>query len=509
MSRVYKTIKNAKIGLLLFVLNIFVNFLSRKIFLDKLGDDFLGIVSTIRNIIGFLNIADLGIVASISYRLYKPIQEENRLEIQKVMLLFGYFYKRIAIAISLLGFFFLFVIPFLFHQQTVSLTLIYLTYLVTITVSLLGYFFNYHQTLLIADQKDYVVRMYDRIINLAKLICQIALLIIWKNVFAWILLELIFPLLQSYLLRRRITKEYPWLLLNGKFYKETLPDFHQIVKTIKQSFVHRLGGFILNSTDLFFIYIFTSLSMVTLYGNYYLIVQNVNLLIATLLVNIAPGVGNLLSEHNPKKVGQVFSQILSFHFFIASFLSIVLFFIINPFISVWLGNKYLLPISTLALIITVFFLMQIRKAVDVFINGYGLFSDIWAPVIEVAINLTITIIFGKLYGINGVIMGTIISLLLVICLWKPYFLFRKGFDKSVLNYWLEVLPLLSIFFLILFLMIYYLGLNCPVDSYLNFGLFTIKIGLISFVPLILLFAFVNNGFRAVLSRLYAILRFSK
>ena len=77
MSRVSKSLKNAKVGVFFFTVSIFLQFFSRKIFLDELGDDFIGLESTLRSVLGFLNLAELGIGTAIGFTLYKPLFDKN------------------------------------------------------------------------------------------------------------------------------------------------------------------------------------------------------------------------------------------------------------------------------------------------------------------------------------------------------------------------------------------------------------------------------------------------
>ena len=60
-DRVHKSILNAKVNLLFYFLTIFLSFFSRKIFLECLGTEFIGLTGTLGNILGYLNLAELGI----------------------------------------------------------------------------------------------------------------------------------------------------------------------------------------------------------------------------------------------------------------------------------------------------------------------------------------------------------------------------------------------------------------------------------------------------------------
>ena len=87
-------------------------FFSRTIFLKSLGSNFLGLVGTLQNILGLMNLAELGLGAAISFALYKPLQENRKNAISDIISLFGFFTKKIGAfvfgaAIILSAFFFL------------------------------------------------------------------------------------------------------------------------------------------------------------------------------------------------------------------------------------------------------------------------------------------------------------------------------------------------------------------------------------------------------------------
>lgn len=64
-------------------------------------------------------------------------------------------------------------------------------------------------------------------------------------------------------------------------------------------------------------------------------------------------------------------------------------YVITPeLITVWIGPEYLLPQSTLLIMVCMLFIGTLRYAIDAFINAYGIFSDIWSPVAEAAINIS-------------------------------------------------------------------------------------------------------------------------
>ena len=125
----------------------------------------------------------------------------------------------------------------------------------------------------------------------------------------------------------------------------------------------------------------------------------------------------------------------SLRFYIVAVVCYGYYMLVGPFISLWIGEEYILDHTTLLLITAILFVDLVRNIIDSFNNAYGLFQDVWATVVEACINIGCSIWFGYLWGLPGILAGVLLSLLLIIFLWKPYFLFGWGFRISVLHYW--------------------------------------------------------------------------
>ena len=80
-NRTKKSVINAEVNLLFYFLSLFVVFFSRKIFLDNLGADFIGLTGTLLSILGFRNLSELGIGLSVSYFLFKPLADGDKKKI--------------------------------------------------------------------------------------------------------------------------------------------------------------------------------------------------------------------------------------------------------------------------------------------------------------------------------------------------------------------------------------------------------------------------------------------
>lgn len=502
MSRVSKTLKNAKIGVLFYVITIFANFFSRKIFLEYLGDDFIGLTTTLQGILGFLNLAELGIGTAIGFTLYKPIFKKNHELINRILALFGNLYKKVGFITLITGVVVSLFFTLIFKDVDFSYTIIYFVFYCYLSSTLIGYFYNYHLILLEADQKGYVVTQYYKSFTLFRLILQSVVLLYFKNYYLWIGIELFFAIIYSFTLRRKIQKIYPWLDLRYKSNKSILKEFPEIIKKIKQIVVHKIGGFVLNGTDQLLIFAFVNLESVAFFGNYQLIFMNLLGLLNNLFAGTAAGIGNVVAENNKNTIKKVFWEMMSLRYFIAGTICVALFYLTEPFIALWLGEKYILNSAIFMVMLLNLFIMQIRGPVDNFKQAYGLYDDTWAPIAQSIINLVISVALGYKYGILGIMIGSLVSLLLIIIIWKPYYLYKRGFKINCGLYWIGFLKLL-ISFIVSFICFHYIAVKYATfkfENYLEWSFSAIKITIVFSIIYFLTLYIFNKGFKDIVLR---------
>ena len=438
-NRTKKSVINAEVNLLFYFLSLFVVFFSRKIFLDNLGADFIGLTGTLLSILGFLNLSELGIGLSVSYFLFKPLADGDKKKICDIISLLGFLYKRIGQFIIIGGIGVSLFFPLIFKTSTIPLGIAYFAFYSFLGSSAIGYFINYREILLSADQKMYMVSIYSQSFNLLKSILQILLAIYYKNLYLWVAVEFAAAWVQCGVLNWKINKEYPWLKTDKHQGRRLLKEYPDVIKKTKQIVIHQLKDFLLTKSDEIMIFAFVSLKMVAYYGNYVMIISKLSTLFLTLFSGMAAGIGNLVAESSKEHVKEVFWQLSSAKYLTAGILVFSLSFLINPFIGWWLGKDYQLSSLIVTLFMINLFIMQTRPIVDMFNHSYGLYGDVWSAWAEGIINITVTILAASQWGLIGILLGKIISLFFIIVLWKPYYLFSQGFKESVVQYWTGIL----------------------------------------------------------------------
>lgn len=433
-SRIKKSLLNARMNMICYMASLVVAFFTRQVFLDQLGTEFIGLTSTLQSLLGFLNLAELGVASAIGYVLYKPLFDNDKEKINEIICVFGYLYRCIGFFILGAGIILSAFLPLIFPHTNISLGVIYFGFYAYLASSMLGYFVNYKMTLLSADQKNYIITGYFQATTTGKVILQMILAIYVQSFYLYLVIEFVFGGINSIILNWKISQTYPWLESNIKLGKQLLKKYPDIVRYVKQSFIHKVGSFVQFQITPFLIYAYVSLPVVALYGNYTLITQKIQSFTSGVLDSTGSSVGNLISEGNREKIYNTFKELFAIRFTIAGILSVCIYHLCNPFISVWLGNEYPLSHLILLLVSTQFFLTVLRGVTDQFLFGYGLFYDIWAPAVESVIFIGTAMICGSLWGLSGVLCGPLISTIIIVYLWKPYFLYSKGFKKSFWQY---------------------------------------------------------------------------
>lgn len=434
-SRVKKTVLNAKINLICYFAAFITAFFTRKILLDHLGAEFIGLTGTVGSLLSFLNLAELGIGTAIGYVLYKPIADDDKFKINEVISVLGYLYRIIGLAILSLGIIGSLFLPLIFPHTDIPLSVIYFGFYAYLASSLIGYFVNYRTALLSADQRNYIVTGYFQIIGTSKVILQMILAIYLGSFYIYLTIELVGGILNAIILNWKINKTYPWLKSEIKQGKQLFKKYPEIAKYTKQIFAHKVGSLVQFQLTPFLIYSFASLPMVALYNNYTILTQKLEGLVSGVINSTGAAIGNLIAEGDKNKILKVFSELLAIRIFLASLVSICIYKFASPLICVWLGNEYILNNTTVALIATLSGLGIARGIIDQFIHGNGLYGDIWAPYVESTIMIIISLVCGSIWGLSGVLCGSLASIIMIIYIWKPYYLFSRGFKLSVFKYW--------------------------------------------------------------------------
>lgn len=444
-ERIKHGLRNAGTSLFFYFIMLGLNLFSRKIFLEYLGDTLSGLVTTMQFTVGLLNMADIGISTAIIYALFKPIYDDDREEINRIISLFCYLFRLIGIGVVIAGTVIMFLMPSFLEDQVPPVTIM-LSFLTFLATSSLSYFVNYKQYLLSAYQRGYVIVRIFNITTITKIVLQMAALMWLGGGYAsFLILEVVAAVVYSWLLERCVGREYPWLKPSFALGRSIKGEYKPVFRNLKQIVSHKFAAVVLTQTDSVVIAHFISLTTVTLYYNYAMIISKLTTFVTSCFSGAWAGVGNLISEGDRDKIQHVFWQYATATMFLAGVLCGCARLLADPFISVWLGERYLLDDATFVCMLAALYIALLRQPITVFLNGYGLYKDVWSAWLEAGLNIVISVVGGMMYGLIGVVVGTLVSTGVVVLLWKPVFLYREGFCRvGVLSFYTTLFKYLTL-----------------------------------------------------------------
>ena len=438
VSRTKRTIQNSRMSFLLFLIQIFFGFFSRKVFLDYLGAEVIGLNTTLGNILSFLNLAELGIGIAMATSLYKPIFDDDHEAINEILTVQGILYKRIAMLLCGMSAVVMLFLPYFFPNTECGLLYVYVAFLVFLSGSVASYLWNYRTVLIEADQKSFKLSPWMHGLRYVVMCLQmVCLMVLHWGIWGWLFWSFVGNVASVLIINWVLHREYPWLAKPEAKSKDLLKKYTGLLVKTKQVFVHKLGVFVLNQTSPLVIYAFVSLSMVTYYGNYMILIGYTSTLMNVIFEGMGASIGSLVAEDNKKHTMQVFWELFTARIWIAGLACFGMYLFVGPFIALWIGEQYILGESTLLLLVAGMFIRIARSVVDSFKNAYQLFADVWSPIAEAGINLGCSILFGYFWGLNGILLGVNTSLVLIVLLWKPYYTFREGFKTSSRKYFVQ------------------------------------------------------------------------
>lgn len=435
-SRTKNVVKASFIGTGCNLVNTVLGFIYRTIFIQVLSSNYLGINGLFSNILQILSFADLGISTAIVYRFYEPISRNDVKKVGQLMNFFKKVYIGVASIIFVVG---VCLLPFLnfFIKDTaeiphdINLQVIYLLFLFQ---TLSSYLFVYKQTILSADQKQYIASLIQTLITLARYVLQGLILVVTHKYIWTLVISISLNLLLNFVFSEWVSRMYKEVFsIKESISKE---ETKRIFDDTKATLCHKIGGMVLSSTDNIVLSRYVGIIATGLYSNYSMILSSLSVVMNQVFGSFTSSLGNAHVEQKIEQKYVSYRRLLFGNLWITSVCTVCLYNLLNDFIMIWIGSDMLLGKLTVIVLCIQFFVETARIISMSYTNGCGLFvRDKIRPIIEAIINLIVSIAITKIFGIAGVFIGTIVSHLFTVFWREPYLLYRYEFNKSMKEYW--------------------------------------------------------------------------
>ena len=440
IERTRNATRNIIFGGILKVYQIIVPFLMRTAMIYFMGVQYLGLNSLFTSILQVLNLAELGVGSAMVYSMYKPIVEDDEITICALLKLYKIYYWLIGLVIAIAGIALTPFIPRLIKSDLPAGLNIYVLYLLNLAVTVLSYWlFAYKNSLLQAHQRTDITSKVTLLTTTLQYGIQLLVLILLKDYYIYIIVNLITQVLTNIITAYAATRMYPDYKPTGKLPKQMVQDINHRIRDL---FTSKIGAVVVNSADTIVISAFLGLTALAVYQNYFYILNSIIGFVTIIFTACTAGIGNSIIVETKEKN---FNDLKTFTFmiaWIAGFCTVCLLCLYQPFMEIWVGKELTLEFSAVICFCIYYFIYEINQLLNTYKDAAGIWhEDRFRPLITAFANLAMNLIMVQFWGIYGVILSTVLSMLLVGMPWLLHNLFTVLFTPKQLMPYLRRLVL--------------------------------------------------------------------
>ena len=431
-SRIKNATRNISYGFINKMIALFFPFLMKTVIIRTMGSQYLGLNGLFTSILQVLNLAELGFSSAVVFSMYKPITENNKSEICALLNLYKKIYRVIGVVILLVG---ITLLPFLTnlisgsYPNEVNIYFLYIIYL--LNTALTYFLFAYKTALLVAHQRSDVVSNIQSIVSIFQYIVQIMVLVIFKNYYLYLFIMVMSTIINNLMCSLRVDKMYPDYKCSGDITETAKKD---IRKRVSGLMVQKVCATTRNSLDCVFISAFLGLDAVAIYSNYYSLIAALIGIMSIVTTAMLAGVGNSIVIENKEKNYKDMNKFNYIYMWLSGWLTICLVCLYQPFMKIWMGQEYMYPFSVVVLLCIYFYSLKMGDIRAAYSDAKGLWwENRYRAIAESIMNILLNFVLGKLLGIHGIILGTLISLLVINFGYGSQILFKYYFDEHTVR----------------------------------------------------------------------------
>ncbi|SDB66452.1 lipopolysaccharide biosynthesis protein [Butyrivibrio sp. INlla16] len=431
-NRTKNASRNILVGLVMKITQIILPFITRTAIIYILGMKYLGLSSLFTSILSVLNMAELGVGSAMVFSMYKPIAEDDHSKVCALMALYRLYYRIIGLVIAGIGIALIPFIPALIKGDVPPDINIYVLYLLNLGATVLSYWlFAYKNSILSAHQREDVVSKVKLYMALLQNVIQILLLLLTHNYYTFVMTMLGIQILTNIVTAYYANKLFPNYKPIGTMPKD---EIKEINGQIRDLFTSKFGSVVFSSADSMVISAFLGLEMVGIYQNYYYVVNSLIGIIQIIFTACMAGIGNSIITETPEKNFRDFNKFTFIIAWISGFCTCCLVSMYQPFMELWAKKENMLSFLFVIYISAFFFIWEVYRAINVYKDAAGLWhTDRFRPLTTALANLSLNLLMVNFFGIYGVILSTVLSVLFVGAPWLLKNIFSTLFPHDYMR----------------------------------------------------------------------------
>lgn len=443
-SRTRNGVRNIGAGLINRIILLLFPFLTRTILARVLGSDYLGLSSLFKSVLTVLSLSEFGVGSAMVFSMYKPVAENDLAHVGALLRLYKKIYRIIGTIILVIGGGVVPFIPLLIKGEVPKDINIYILYFIFLINTVLSYFaFAHKKALLIAYQRNDIISNINTVLSALTYSVQIAMLLLLKNYYLYVIVLPIFTLIENLYTAILTQKRFPEIKERGAISQEEKSKIKEHVKGIA---LQKFCSTSRNTFDSIIVSMYLGLTAIAAYNNYYFVLKSVHSVLYLIPNSIRSTIGNSVACETVEKNYRDFRTMTMLYMWLSGMCCAGLVTLYQPFMFLWMGEDLLLPFGTVILFCFYFVELCMSDIIALYKDSAGLWwYGRYRTISEAGANLILNFLLGWFWGINGILLATIITILFLGHGYGGYIVFHYYFKgKKYTQYILEQLRYLLV-----------------------------------------------------------------
>lgn len=433
--RTKSALKNIVVSFGAYALLMILGLLVRRMVLYSFDVELVGYGGMLGNLFSLLGIANLGADGVFNYRMYKAFAERNEKRIGKLLGMYKVMFQILGCILTVLCILIFFLLPIIFAGKISQWNYFRWMFVIQACTAISSYFFSYWKSLLIAGQKEYKIVEIESVVQVLGLFAKAVVLWTTRDYLFYLFLTLVFGIAGMIFVAISARKTYP----NIQVLKVEHRDFLEegIVREIRDLFTIKVANAFNLNTDNLIIAFLIDVKTTALYTNYVFVGSNVLTLLTKLTYPLTASIANMLHEGEKERSYRFYKMYNLACGYLAAIIFVCFNVVFQPAITVLFGKQFLLSPGFVFMYSLVGYIAIKNQAIGSFRGVFGEFQvEKNYSIISLITNFTVSFVFGKWWGMPGIIFGTVLANLEI---WHSRFVVvaRTCFKLRVWQEWIK------------------------------------------------------------------------
>lgn len=436
IERTRNATRSITVGMVLKIYQTVVPFLMRTAMIHFMGVEYLGLNSLFSSILHMLNLAELGVGAAMVFSMYKPIAEDDAPRICALMGLYRRYYRLIGLVIGVVGLILTPFVPHLISGELPPELNVYWLYLLNLGATVLTYWLcAYRNCLLQAHQRLDLSSKITLCSTTVQYVLQLLIMVYVKDYYLYVIVLLLSTVINNILTAVVTKKQFPQYCPGGELARD---EVRAINGKIRDIFSGKIGYVVLQYADTIVISAFMGLTVLAVYQNYFFILSAVISFIDIIVASITAGLGNSFVTESKEKNYRDMLKFTFLFLWVTGMCACCFVGVYQPFMEIWVGEELMLGYGMVLCFALYFFVYTFNRLVGVYKDAAGLWhQDRFRPLVTAFVNLGLNLITVHFFGLYGVLLSTVVSMVFIGLPWQMHNLFSAMFERQMLKDYLR------------------------------------------------------------------------